>query len=43
MAKDPELGDAILHVAGYQIREAVKKFDRLPKCRVFKIKGVRGE
>jgi len=25
MAKDPELNDAILHVAGYQIREAVKK------------------
>ncbi len=25
MVKDPELGDAILHVAGYQIREAVKR------------------
>ncbi|HEY0196514.1 MAG TPA: DUF166 family protein [Methanobacterium sp.] len=25
MAKDPELGDAILHVAGYQVREAVKR------------------
>jgi len=25
MAKDPELWDAIVHVAGYQIREAVEK------------------
>jgi hypothetical protein len=43
MAKDPELWDAIVHVAGYQIREAVKKFNRLPKCMAFKRKGVRGE
>lgn len=25
MAKDPELGDAVLHVAGYQAREATKR------------------